>query len=194
MLEKDTMDVVERGHIPSYNFRPKEEDIILVRAEGETYFSSARVVNKMPSLAIVTGLTSCQSVVPQLVWSQDHQTVFLRVTITSMRDITPVQVIVGVKDQELTVQVLEVNVSVSQAGVLYTLYQTPPLKLYGKVDPSVTRVAVLARGLTITLGKQMNLFWMQLSRQKFGWIRKGPKSALDSDSDSEPVMGGQPQA
>ena len=51
------MDVVERGHIPSYNFRPKEEDIILVRAEGDTYFSSARVVNKMPSLAIVTGLT-----------------------------------------------------------------------------------------------------------------------------------------
>ena len=65
----------------------------------------------MPSLAIVTGLTSCQSVVPQIVWSQDHQTVFLRVTITYMRDITHGQVVVGVKDQELTVQVLEVNVS-----------------------------------------------------------------------------------
>ena len=60
----------------------------------------------MPSLAIVTGLTSCQSVVPQMMWSQDHQTVFLRVSITSIRDITPGQVFVGVKDQELTVQVL----------------------------------------------------------------------------------------
>ena len=69
MLEKDTMDVVERGHIPSYNFRPKakEEDIILVRAEGKTYFSRAGVV-KMTSQAIVTGLSSCQSVVPQMVW------------------------------------------------------------------------------------------------------------------------------
>jgi hypothetical protein len=36
------------------------------------------------------------------------------------------------------------------------------------MDPSVTRVGVLARGLTITLGKQLNLFWMQLNRQKFG--------------------------
>jgi len=40
----------------------------------------------------------------------------------------------------------------------YTLHQTPPLKLYGQVDPSATRVAVLARGITITLGKQRNLF------------------------------------
>ena len=39
-----------------------------------------------------------------MVWS-------LRVTITSMRDITPGHVFVGVKDQELTVQVLEVDVS-----------------------------------------------------------------------------------
>ena len=45
----------------------------------------------------------------------------------------------------------------------------------------------MARGLTITLGKQRNLFWMQLSRQKFGW-KKDPNAALDSDSDSEPVM------
>jgi hypothetical protein len=57
----------------------------------------------MPSLAIVTGLTSCQSVVPQIVWSQDHQTVFLRVTITYMRDITHGQVVVGIKEPQLTV-------------------------------------------------------------------------------------------
>ena len=57
---KDIMEVVEREHIPSYNFRPKEEDKILVRTEGETYFSRARGV-KMPSQAIVAGLTSCQS-------------------------------------------------------------------------------------------------------------------------------------
>ena len=44
---KDSMDMVEGEHIPSYNFRPKEEDIILVRAEGETYFSWARVVPQM---------------------------------------------------------------------------------------------------------------------------------------------------
>ena len=66
--------------------------------------SSSSLPSDMPSLAIVTGLTRCQSVVPQMVWS-------LRVTITSMRDITPGQVFVGVKDQELTVQVLEVDVS-----------------------------------------------------------------------------------
>ena len=54
----------------------------------------------MPSLAIVTGLTSCQSVVPQIVWSQDHQTVFLRVTITYMRDITHGQVVVGIKEPQ----------------------------------------------------------------------------------------------
>ena len=78
-------------------------------------------------------LTRCQSVVPQMLWSQDHQTVLLRVTISSIRDITPGQVFVWVKDQELTVQVLEVDVS--EAGELYTLHQTPPLKLYGQVDP-----------------------------------------------------------
>eukprot|EP00090_Calanus_glacialis_P015764 TRINITY_DN24840_c0_g1_i1.p1 TRINITY_DN24840_c0_g1~~TRINITY_DN24840_c0_g1_i1.p1 ORF type:complete len:604 (-),score=265.68 TRINITY_DN24840_c0_g1_i1:51-1700(-) len=153
--------------------------------------SSSTLPTDMPSLAIVTGLTSCQSVVPQMVWSQDHQTVFLRVTITSMMDIPPGQVFVGVKDQELTVQVLEVDVS--NAGELYTLHQTPPLKLYGKVDPLMTRVVVLARGLTITLGKQRSLFWMQLSRQKFGWIKKDPNACLDSDSDSEPVVTGQPE-
>ena len=88
------MDMVEREHIPSYNFRPKEEDIILARAKWETYFSRARV-DKVSSQAIVSGLTSCQFVVPQMVWSQDSQTVLLRVTITSMRDITHGQVFVG---------------------------------------------------------------------------------------------------
>ena len=34
---------------------------------------------------------------------------------------------------------------------------------------------------------------MQLSRQKFGWIKKGPNAALDSDTDSESAMGGQPE-
>ena len=53
----------------------------------------------------------------------------MRVTITSMRDITPGQVVVGLKDQELTCA------GVSEAGELYTLYQTPPLKLHGQVDP-----------------------------------------------------------
>ena len=49
----------------------------------------------------------------------------------SMRDITHGQVVVGVKDQELTVQVLEVEVS--QEGELYTLHlsscmvKAPPL-------------------------------------------------------------------
>ena len=44
--------LVEIQRIPSYNFRPKakEEDIILVRAEGETFFNRARVV-KMTSQA-----------------------------------------------------------------------------------------------------------------------------------------------
>ena len=65
----------------------------------------------------------------------------------------------------------------------YTLHQTPSLKLYGQVDPSATRVAVLARGITITLGKQRNLLWMQLSRQKFSWIKKDPNAALDNDFD-----------
>jgi hypothetical protein len=36
------------------------------------------------------------------------------------------------------------------------------------MDPSMTRVGVLAIGLTITLVKQLNLICMQLSRQKFG--------------------------
>ena len=34
---------------------------------------------------------------------------------------------------------------------------------------------------------------MQLSRQKFGWIKNGPNTALDSDTDSESAMGGQPE-
>ena len=50
----------------------------------------------------------CQSVVPLVVW----------------RDINP-----G-KDQELTVQVLEVDVS--EMGEPFALHQTPPLKLYSK--------------------------------------------------------------
>ena len=33
------------------------------------------------------------------IWSQDHQTVFQRVTINSIRDFTPGQMFVGVKDQ-----------------------------------------------------------------------------------------------
>ena len=36
-LEKDITDWVDRENIPSYNFRPKEEEIVLVRAEGETW-------------------------------------------------------------------------------------------------------------------------------------------------------------
>jgi hypothetical protein len=67
--------------------------------------SASTLPSEMPSLGIVTGLTNCQSAVPQTVWSKDHQADFLRVTITSKRDITPGQVFVGVKEQELTVQV-----------------------------------------------------------------------------------------
>merc|ERR1712106_176865 len=154
--------------------------------------SASTIPSDMPSLAIVKGLTVCQSAVPHILWSQDLQTVFLRVTITSMRDITPGQVFVGVKEQKLTVQVLEVDIS--GAGGLYTLHQTPPIKLYGQVDSSKTKVIVLARGLNITLGKQRSLFWMQLSRQKYGWIKKDTAATLDSDSDSDPGEAGQPQA
>ena len=57
------------------------------------------------------------------------------------------------------------------------------LVVFQWVDPSATRVAVVARGITITMGKQRNLFWMQLSRQKFGWIKKDPNAALDNDFD-----------
>ena len=52
---------------------------------------------------------------------------------------------------------MAMEVDMSQAGVLYT---TP--------GSTSDQVGVLARGLTITLGKQLNLFCMQLSRQKFG--------------------------
>ena len=67
------------------------------------------------------------------------------------------------------------------------------LVVFQWVDPSATRVAVVARGITITLGKQRNLFWMQLSRQKFGWIKKDPNAALDNDSDFEPAAAGLPE-
>ena len=90
----------------------------------------------MPSLATVTDLMKCQSVVPLVVW----------------KDINP-----G-KNQELTVLVLELDVS--EMGELFALHETPPLKLYSKEDPTATMVRVLARGLTITLGKQRNLFWL----------------------------------
>ena len=34
---------------------------------------------------------------------------------------------------------------------------------------------------------------MQLSRQKFGWIKKDPNAALDNDSDFEPAAAGLPE-
>ena len=48
-LEKDIIDWVEKENISSYNFRPKEEEIILVRAEGETFLSRVRVVRILGS-------------------------------------------------------------------------------------------------------------------------------------------------
>ena len=48
-LEKDITDWVEKENIPYYNFRPKEEEIVLVRAEGETFFRRARVVKMLGS-------------------------------------------------------------------------------------------------------------------------------------------------
>ena len=66
---------------------------------------------------------------------------------------------------------------------MWRYYLNIKLVVFQWVDPSATRVAVLARGITITLGKQRNLFWMQLSRQKFGWIKKDPNAALDNDFD-----------
>ena len=50
------------------------------------------------------------------------------------------------------------------------------------------------RGLNITLGKQKSLFWIQLSRQKYGWIKKDTVAALCSDSESDPGEPGQPEA
>jgi len=62
-LEKDIMDGVKRENIPSYNFRPKEQEIVLVRAEGETFFSRARVVKMIDSGTVVdvstTDLAEC---------------------------------------------------------------------------------------------------------------------------------------
>ena len=66
---------------------------------------------------------------------------------------------------------------------MWRYYLNIKLVVFQWVDPSATRVAVVARGITITLGKQRNLFWMQLSRQKFGWIKKDPNAALDNDFD-----------
>lgn len=148
--------------------------------------STSTLPADMPSLAVVKGLTSCESAVPHVLWSQDHQAVLLRVSITSVRDITPGQVFVGVKEQELVVQALKVDIS--ESGELYTLYQTPPLRLYGKVDPVRTKVVVLARGITITLAKQRNMFWMQLSRQRYGWIKKDA-NVLEVNPEEEEMEG-----
>ena len=76
---------------------------------------------------------------------------------------------------------------------MWRYYLNIKLVVFQWVDPSATRVAVVARGITITLGKQRNLFWMQLSRQKFGWIKKDPNAALDNDSDFEPAAAGLPE-
>jgi len=153
--------------------------------------SSSTLPPDMPSLAVVDGLTVCQSSVPHVLWSQDHQTVLMRISITSMRDITPGQVFVEVKDQELVVQVLEVDVSDGREQI--TIHKTPSLKLYGHVSPARTKVIVVARGINITLAKQRELFWKQLSRQKFGWIKKDTNAALNSDSDSDPELTGPPE-
>ena len=153
--------------------------------------STSTLPPDMPSLAVVDGLTVCQSSVPHVQWSQDHQTVLMRVSITSMRDITPGQVFVEVKDQELVVQVLEVDVSEGSEQI--TIHQTPSLKLYGQVNPARTKVSVMARGINITLVKQRELFWKQLSRQKFGWIKKDANAALNSDSDSDHEISGRPE-
>merc|ERR1711983_669285 len=48
--------------------------------------SNSTIPSDMPSLAIVKGLTACQSGVPHVLWSQDHQSLLLRVSITSMRE------------------------------------------------------------------------------------------------------------
>ena len=83
---------------------------------------------------------------------------------------TPGQVFVGVQEQELTVQILKMDVS--ESGDLNTLHQASALE---KVDPTMTNLTELPRGLTIALERQRNFHLMQLSRQKVGLIKKDPK-------------------
>ena len=53
--------------VPEEEVREESLDTSMLKE----FKSKAARVFKIPSQAIVTGLTNCQSVVPQIVWSQD---------------------------------------------------------------------------------------------------------------------------
>jgi hypothetical protein len=61
--------LTDKADIPVPEEEVREESLDTSMLE-EVKSKAARVF-KIPSQAIVTGLTNCQSVVPQIVWSQD---------------------------------------------------------------------------------------------------------------------------
>jgi len=154
--------------------------------------SSHKCPVDLPSASILSGHTKCNISVPHIEWSQDHSTIFLKVSVNSVRDINPGQVHIGLKEQELQVQVLDIDTS-SVNDEVYTVFQTPSLRLHGKVKPSETKVTLNPRGMNISISKHMKLFWMQLCKERFGWIKKDPNVGLKSDdSDSESVVTSRP--
>ena len=89
--------------------------------------STSTIPQDMPSLAIVKGLTNCQSAVPEpgpldCLPGGDHHLHVVHHPWPGVR-------MCEGAEADSSVQVLEVDVS--GAGELYTLHQIPPLKLYG---------------------------------------------------------------
>ena len=105
---------------------------------------------------------------PLVLWSQDLQTVFLR-------DITPGQVFVFVKEQKLTVQVLDVDVS----GAVHSLpdRSTQAVRPGGLIQDQGHSAGKGAEHHPVLDAVEQVEVWVDL---------EGHCRALDSDSDSDP--------
>ena len=128
----------------------------------------------LPSLALA-GEAGCSKRVPEVEWRQDHVSVTITFTVQTIIDLTPEQVHLTVKQRQLQVQIL------TGPGQDTECYQTPLLALSHNVLPKETKVDVKPRSVKIVLEKSKRISWMQLTKQKFGWIKKDLWDSNSSD-------------
>ena len=134
----------------------------------------------LPPLLLARDAPPPTLTVPSILWSQDHSSLSLQISLPSPQDLSPDHLHLTLRGRLLQLRVLQ-----PQAGHL-SLLSTPPLTLWGEVQVTTPRVQIHGACLAVRLVKTRHVFWPQLGVERLGWVRPDPQACPGSSSDEEP--------
>jgi len=175
----------ERG--PPMELKPSETNKMKVVTSSNGH-QKISLKSENVSITLVRNLSSYETTVPSLVWTQTRAELIIKAFNNSLNDFGPGQVFLKVTPETLVLQILGFEIEKQLES--YKIYETPVLELYDRVQPSASSVVVKPRMVKVVLAKRRRSLWPKLATHKYAWLRRD--SELGSFSDSEGETENQP--